>query len=1110
MADKRVRSANHRTKSGRHDANKHPNPVLSDRPRPIATKSPVCNAQNINSATTPSKPTIAKEASETSPGKKEFSSRNSLRTSQSWVDKQSASMNDQRQTSRFMNIPLCVPPTPERDQCRLDMDTDLTNMVPFETERNYDKQLCIVCDEPHDIKKYEQCSDLLLEALWSQIPDKDSVHMNVLKNLLDLWYKQDVLTDEEIYTRLAIIDDIGQMVRGIESTCDVRLFGSLATGTARKQSDINLELVHPNSNVFERKQNSKKSLHHKLEDPNACIGEQFNYHTLYYDMISNPGIILYNILTKINNYSRSDEQYPFELSSQLEDLNSSTPSVKLVHRATRIPIQITCFTKARYELGIILQKYLSFDPRAPILCIIVKHWANICQIDRPDRGKLSPEALIVLVIFFLQRTEPPILPILQHCFAKKNKKPQQDENGAAHRSQGPSRQDALGSFVEPNIDSNIDDDDTPSDVNEEEGVENEDEADEDLSEEWLKNFQNEMFNDFEWKSDNSESVHMLFIKFLKTMINEFEDLSTKISIVTAESPRLRVVPSKKFIASPRQFHEDLSQSVGQRFSFEYIKDCFERAYYCFSSLPVVISHDKIVPRTQQVSDGRKLTKFYYDEQKYRFCMRMNHKSGNKIAMLIRSDIFSRDVEILSTLARSATNSSFGPKHIHSLISELARIHANVNPRLLQSIRHAQSKQFCRACRMHGHIKEECPARVIENLDIYTEVYDAIDQDCIFDKEFVDMYTRSMITIKESRVHLKILEELQQILRSASIDCNLQLYGSTVNNLGTVDSDLDVCMTLNGNDSGSGIVQVKFLTNVNDILARVPEITCLQPILSAKVPIVKFEYKRFAVDLSMYNLTALYNSAMLKEYSLIDKRVPILIHLVKKFAKGCRIADASRGSLSSYAWSIMAIHYLQRTNPPVVPILQEAEWNQSKPRIGVSGWDVWFKKASEATPQNPRNEQSLTELLSGFFIYFATFDFSMHVITIRQRETMFKLQKCWNDCIMAIEDPFELTYNLSGRLDEPMALYIINTFVLAYRHMRRTQISCLDIPDKTRQANDLFRGPLINRNPPPMRGCRICHRFGHIARVCPDKKMLRARRPRYISRQIAQRKAIDRR
>ena len=39
---------------------------------------------------------------------------------------------------------------------------------------------------------------------------------------------------------------------------------------------------------------------------------------------------------------------------------------------------------------------------------------------------------------------------------------------------------------------------------------------------------------------------------------------------------------------------------------------------------------------------------------------------------------------------------------------------------------------------------------------------------------------------------------------------------------------------------------------------------------------------------------------------------------------CDIGDASRGSLSSYAYTLLALFFLQQRNPPVIPVLQEVD------------------------------------------------------------------------------------------------------------------------------------------------------------------------------------------
>ena len=63
----------------------------------------------------------------------------------------------------------------------------------------------------------------------------------------------------------------------------------------------------------------------------------------------------------------------------------------------------------------------------------------------------------------------------------------------------------------------------------------------------------------------------------------------------------------------------------------------------------------------------------------------------------------------------------------------------------------------------------------------------------------------------------------------------------------------------------------------------------------------------------YFMAAILNSNLLHK---------ILGYMAKLLAKQCEIGDASRGSLSSYAYTLMVIHYLQQVKPPVIPVLQE--------------------------------------------------------------------------------------------------------------------------------------------------------------------------------------------
>ena len=48
----------------------------------------------------------------------------------------------------------------------------------------------------------------------------------------------------------------------------------------------------------------------------------------------------------------------------------------------------------------------------------------------------------------------------------------------------------------------------------------------------------------------------------------------------------------------------------------------------------------------------------------------------------------------------------------------------------------------------------------------------------------------------------------------------------------------------------------------------------------------------------------------------------LVYMMKRFVKTACIGDASRGSLSSYAYTLMVLYFLQQIEPPILPVLQE--------------------------------------------------------------------------------------------------------------------------------------------------------------------------------------------
>ena len=152
---------------------------------------------------------------------------------------------------------------------------------------------------------------------------------------------------------------------------------------------------------------------------------------------------------------------------------------------------------------------------------------------------------------------------------------------------------------------------------------------------------------------------------------------------------------------------------------------------------------------------------------------------------------------------------------------------------------------------------------------------------------------------------------------------------------------------------------------------------------ARVPIVKFEATgagySFENDIGVNNLLALENSALIKAYMSCDLRARQLTYLIKHWAKQRKINDPFRGTLSSYAYVLMTIHYLQQLSPPVLPCLQSYN-SPNRPVKIVSGYDCHFSPVGAWVSHN---RCTLSQLWSGWLFYYAhAFGYTDDVISIR--------------------------------------------------------------------------------------------------------------------------------
>lgn len=102
-------------------------------------------------------------------------------------------------------------------------------------------------------------------------------------------------------------------------------------------------------------------------------------------------------------------------------------------------------------------------------------------------------------------------------------------------------------------------------------------------------------------------------------------------------------------------------------------------------------------------------------------------------------------------------------------------------------------------------------------------------------------------------------------------------------------------------------------------------------------------------LFFYCRLGLQNTALLKCYMELDPRVSQLVYTVRTWAKAIGVSGGGSGQLTNYALTIMVLNFLQATDPPVLPCLQDVSgWPMKETKIIVEkelidGWDCGFYK-----------------------------------------------------------------------------------------------------------------------------------------------------------------------
>ena len=293
---------------------------------------------------------------------------------------------------------------------------------------------------------------------------------------------------------------------------------------------------------------------------------------------------------------------------------------------------------------------------------------------------------------------------------------------------------------------------------------------------------------------------------------------------------------------------------------------------------------------------------------------------------------------------------------------------------------------------------------------------------------------------------RLQSQLQNAISRRFKGVRLTVYGSCLSGLALEGShDVDISIFIpelhrlrsdfdDGNVDGDEYQKKskKIIFKVRDSLqyCREEQFEDLFAVTRARVPVVKgsaymqnpyTEDGHLSFDLCFLNDIAVVNSSLLREYSLFDNKVRILMLCVKSFAKSNGIASAADGTLSSYSWLNLVIFYLQCIG--MVPVLQcptlmedhDCERNPNDRWHSVNGLDTIYLTKDIVTKKGIWQQSShvkdtdIAMLLLGFFKFYSTI-FPQAAVSASIRFGKISLQKT---CLSAklgrisVEDPFEI-------------------------------------------------------------------------------------------------------
>ncbi|XP_017342735.1 terminal uridylyltransferase 4 isoform X4 [Ictalurus punctatus] len=896
------------------------------------------------------------------------------------------------------------------------------------------------------------------------LPPPSPAHLRALNSAVMEAAQEHGISEQEFQQRDTVLRSMELIIQRHLPACSLRLYGSCLTRFAFKSSDINIDVLYPSS----------------MTQPDVLIQ-------------------VLDILKKSDEFSDVES-----------DFHAKVPVIF----CRDVSCGLLCKVSAGNDVACLTTNHLAalakLEPRLVPLVLAFRYWAKLCHVDCQAEGGIPSYSFSLMVIFFLQQRKQPILPVYLGYWIEGFDVKRVDEYHLTAIQ--------LGHFVGWEH--------RPGSANEGRGDKSKNETQKHDGQKSAEKKNENQKGKTHLVLENTENVSLgqLWLELLRFYTLEFalEDYIISIRLKELLPRDVKNWPRRRLaIEDPFALKRNVARSLNSQMVFEYIQERFRTAYRYFACPQSRNGHpperDALRPRVtrpartcavetkrgEEEEDGVNSTDdddADEEEEDEDEAGDEEQRVSRGLARLLVEDEDEDGIRHPSSPTPSSHNGLFpdsdneeqdeggrkaperesiAPEDLHYMFDRM--IFTGGKPPTV----------VCSICKRDGHLKDDCPEdfKKMELTPLppmterFREILDNLCRRC---------YDELSPTSGEQYKREQILAGLERFIRKEYNDtAQLCLFGSSKNGFGFRDSDLDICMTLEGHDTAEKLNCKEIIEALAKVLKKHTGLRNILPITTAKVPIVKFEHKLSSLegDISLYNTLAQHNTRMLATYAALDPRVQYLGYTIKVFAKRCDIGDASRGSLSSYAYILMVLYFLQQRQPPVIPVLQEIYDGSSVPQRMVDGWNAFFfedlDELRRRWPEFQQNHETVGELWLGLLrFYTEEFDFKEHVISIRQRKRLTTFEKQWTSKCIAIEDPFDLNHNLGAGVSRKMTNFIMKAFING-----RKLFGTPFYPMLGMEADYFFDSKVLTDGElaPNDRCCRICGKIGHYMKDCPKRR-----------------------